>query len=67
MIDWNEIDTSKTELRIINSIAKRCWKNHTNLNFTSLQMDNDISGIQAHINRETGKIENCFSPRYSVR
>ena len=26
----------------------------------------DIFGIQKHINRETGKIENCFLPRYSA-
>lgn len=90
MIDWINITTSTTELRIINSIAKRYWKKQTHLDFTSLQMDielahnhheilledllkanegdflHDISGIQHHINRETGKLENCFSPRYSA-
>lgn len=25
----------------------------------------DICGIISNLNRETGKIENCFSPRYS--
>lgn len=26
----------------------------------------DIGGIISHINRETGKLMNCFSPRYSA-
>lgn len=26
----------------------------------------DICGIAAHMNRETGKLEDCFSPRYSA-
>jgi len=26
----------------------------------------DISGIQANLNRKTGKLENCFDPRYSL-
>lgn len=25
----------------------------------------DVLGIRRHLNRETGKLENCFSPRYS--
>lgn len=25
----------------------------------------DISGIQNNINRQTGKLENCFRPRYT--
>lgn len=25
----------------------------------------DVFGIRRHINRETGKLENCFLPRYS--
>ena len=25
----------------------------------------DVLGIRAHINRKTGKLENCFVPRYS--
>jgi len=27
----------------------------------------DIVGIQNHISRETGKLMNCFSPRFSAR
>ena len=27
----------------------------------------DISGIQAHMNRETGQLEDCFSPRYTEK
>lgn len=26
----------------------------------------DLAGISRHINRETGALEDCFSPRYSV-
>lgn len=25
----------------------------------------DVFGIRRHLNRETGKLENCFSPRFS--
>jgi hypothetical protein len=27
----------------------------------------DVFGIRRNINRETGTLENCFSPRYSAR
>lgn len=27
----------------------------------------DIYGIRRHLNRGTGKLENCFSPRFSAR
>lgn len=27
----------------------------------------DVFGIARHINRDTGKLENCFVPRYRVR
>lgn len=27
----------------------------------------DIVGIQKHLNRETGKLENCFLPRFALR
>lgn len=26
----------------------------------------DVFGIERHINRNTGRLENCFSPRYSA-
>jgi hypothetical protein len=35
------------------------------LAFDDFNFWHDINGIQRHINRETGKIENCFSPRCS--
>lgn len=27
----------------------------------------DVFGIRRHLNRKTGKLENCFSPRFSQR
>jgi hypothetical protein len=27
----------------------------------------DVFGIRRHLNRETGKLEDCFSPRFSAR
>lgn len=27
----------------------------------------DVFGIRRHINRDTGKLENCFVPRFSAR
>jgi len=46
------------------------------LNGTKLKLDDflkaddgnfyhDIAGIMAHIDRSTGKLKNCFSPRFS--
>ncbi len=29
--------------------------------------NHDVFGIRRHIDRETGKLNDCFSPRYSVR
>ena len=26
----------------------------------------DVTGIMAHLNRETGLLENCFTPRYAL-
>lgn len=26
----------------------------------------DVAGISKHINRETGKLENCFLPRFAI-
>ena len=49
-----------------------CHLNGTRLNLEKfLKADegnflHDIYGIQRHINRDTGKLENCFSPRYSA-
>ena len=27
----------------------------------------DVCGIRDHLNRETGQLENCFSPRFELR
>lgn len=32
-----------------------------------LNFAHDVFGIHRHINRDTGKLENCFSPRFSER
>ena len=29
-------------------------------------LSHDILGIATHLNRQTGELEDCFSPRYSV-
>ncbi len=36
------------------------------LKFDDFNFSHDLFGIRDHINRETGKLENCFSPRCSV-
>ncbi len=33
--------------------------------FDSMNFSHDIFGIRANLNRSTGKLENCFSPRCS--
>ena len=30
-----------------------------------MNFSHDVFGIRRHLNRETGKLEDCFSPRYS--
>jgi len=35
------------------------------LNADSFDFAHDVLGIRRHINRKTGKLENCFLPRYS--
>lgn len=36
------------------------------LNADDTNFAHDIFGIRANINRQTGKLENCFLPRYSA-
>ncbi len=35
------------------------------LNADDANFAHDVFGIRANINRETGKLENCFLPRYA--
>lgn len=48
-----------------------CHCNGCKLNLEGLlkardfDFNHDIHGIGKHINRETGKLENCFTPRYA--
>lgn len=35
------------------------------LNAGEIDFSHDIYGIRRHINRETGKLEDCFTPRYA--
>jgi hypothetical protein len=35
------------------------------LNANGMDFIHDVTGIQSNINRETGKLENCFLPRYA--
>lgn len=37
------------------------------LNADAFQFAHDIGGIRRHLNRETGKLEDCFVPRFTVR
>ena len=66
------------KLKIINGIAldaqmdiSACHSNGNNLDLQRfLDADNfnfthDFCGIQSHIDRTTGKLKNCFVPRFS--
>lgn len=35
------------------------------LSANNFNFAHDVYGIQRHINRETGKLENCFLPRFA--
>ncbi len=37
------------------------------LNADAFDFTHDVCGICRHINRETGELRDCFSPRFSVR
>lgn len=37
------------------------------LSADEFNFSHDVFGIRRHINRETGKLENCFVPRFSKR
>jgi len=49
-----------------------CHSNGCLLDFRGLltaspfELSHDIYGIREHINRRTGKLENCFVPRYAL-
>lgn len=49
-----------------------CHSNGNPLRLVDLQLADDtnfahdVFGIRRHLNRETLKLENCFSPRYSA-
>lgn len=36
------------------------------LDADDFNFSHDVFGVRRHINRETGKLEDCFSPRFSV-
>lgn len=61
----------KYELMTINMDISACHLNGCELRLNELlNADNsnfahDIFGIRANINRKTGKLENCFLPRYA--
>lgn len=37
------------------------------LHADEFDFSHDIFGIRRHLNRDTGKLENCFSPRFSAQ
>ena len=41
-------------------------KLHELYNADEFNFAHDVCGIRQHINRKTGKLENCFLPRYSI-
>lgn len=50
-----------------------CHCNGNTLNLAALlvaddfNFSHDVSGIASNLNRQTGKLENCFVPRFTVR
>lgn len=50
-----------------------CHSNGCPLDFKGLlaasmqDFSHDVYGIREHINRDTGKLEDCFLPRYALR
>jgi hypothetical protein len=63
------INRPKLEL-LMDIEATHCNGNPLNLNglYNAKDSDllHDVSGIIYNLNRKTGKLENCFSPRYSA-
>lgn len=49
-----------------------CYANGNKLDLQQLldaddfNFSHDVFGIREHLDRETGKLKNCFSPRFSI-
>lgn len=60
-IDMLTVDMSVGACHISNPLKLQELLDADDFNFV-----HDVCGIVGHINRETGKLENCFLPRYSA-
>jgi hypothetical protein len=64
----NYPDDQRTLIMDLNA----CHSNGCPLDFAGLakanmlDLSHDIYGIRQHINRDTGKLEGCFMPRYAL-
>lgn len=62
-----EFKASKPEFLVINSIADGCpLKLEALAKADEANFAHDVFGIRRHIDRETGKLGDCFLPRFAA-
>lgn len=68
----NELNGYPDEPRTLIMDLNACHANGCPLDFAGLltahlgDFSHDIYGVREHINRQTGKLEDCFVPRYAL-
>lgn len=64
---YPQLDTVNLEMDIMATHLNGCnLKLQEFLDAGDFNFAHDIFGIVEHMNRKTGKLENCFLPRYSL-
>jgi hypothetical protein len=64
---WPDVNALKLNMDITATHANGCpLKLRELAGAPKLDFAHDVCGIQRHINRETGQLENCFVPRYAA-
>jgi len=64
---WPDVNALELNMDITATHANGCPVKLRELaGAPKLDFAHDVCGIQRHINRETGQLEDCFVPRYSM-
>ena len=63
---WPDADSMELNMDITATHVNGCLLKLTELlKADDFNFAHDVCGIQRHINRQTGKLEDCFLPRYA--
>ncbi|WP_175908317.1 hypothetical protein [Burkholderia sp. BCC1640] len=62
------VDSLELDMDLVACHANGCPMDWERLNAADdFTLAHDVGGIQLHINRRTGKLENCFLPRCALK